>query len=119
MPASTSTSAETALPDSSWSTPARAYAPSATGSIQAERASSGAAPQRQRHGIVGDPVRPGGHVVVHRLHEFLGRVRASQSRNKLREAPGAVHLAGPARLDEASVCAKTRSLRPRSSSLSE
>src|SRR5215208_1126742 len=87
MPASTSTSAETAFPDSSWSTPARA--------------SSGAAPQRQRHGIVGDPVRPGGHVVVHRLHECLGRVRASQSRNKLREAPGAVHLAGPARLDEA------------------
>ena len=33
--ASTSTSAATALPDRSWSTPARAYAPSAMGLIQA------------------------------------------------------------------------------------
>src|SRR5918999_3062967 len=37
MPASTSTRADTAEPEADWSTPARAYAPSAMEAIQADR----------------------------------------------------------------------------------
>src|SRR5215213_4161145 len=101
MPESTSASAATALPDRSWSTPARAYAPSATGFIQAERAASGGAPQRERHGVVRDSVGPARHVLVHGPHQLLRRERAREPRHKLREALAAVHNALTARLDQA------------------
>src|SRR5215204_88096 len=102
MPDSTSTSAATALPDRSWSTPARAYAPS-TGSIQAERAavSSAGSAQGERHGVVGDPVRPARDLLVHRAHELLRRLRAGGARHEPGQPVRAVHLAGAPRLDQA------------------
>src|SRR5215210_3912258 len=109
MPASTSTSAATAFPDKSWSTPARAYAPSATTPIQAERAavrrrprgSSGGAPQGEADGVVRDPVGPITHVVVHRPHELLRGLRGGQLGHQPRQALRPVHHAGATRLDQA------------------